>query len=62
MENNINITSKRQNPKISKGYRLKISTHNLIRKIQYELNSTQDKVISSALRAYYIQLKRNNNL
>ena len=62
MENNINSMVKKQNPKISKGYRLKISTHNLIRKIQNEMNSTQDKVISSALRAYYAQLKRNNNL
>jgi len=62
MENNINISSKRQNPKISKGYRLKESTHKMIRRIQNEMNSTQDKVISSALRVYYNQLKRNNNL
>jgi hypothetical protein len=48
--------------KVSKGYRLKESTHRMIKRIQAELNSTQDKVISSALRAYYTQLKRNNNL
>lgn len=62
MEMNNNNIVKRPNTKISKGYRLKESTHKMIRRIQNELNSTQDKVISSALRVYYSQLKRNNNL
>jgi hypothetical protein len=47
-----------QKGKISKGYRLKPSTHNLIKKIQLLFNYTQDKVISSALRMYYQQLKK----
>ncbi len=47
-----------QKRKISKGYRLKPSTHNLIKKIQLQFNYTQDKVISSALRIYYQQLKK----
>lgn len=61
MEMNNNIV-KKPNNKISKGYRLKESTHKMIKRIQNELNSTQDKVISSALRMYFNQLKRNNNL
>jgi hypothetical protein len=43
---------------VSKGYRLKPSTHNMIKKIQTQLNSTQDKVISSALRLYYSHIKK----
>ena len=48
------------NGKISKGYRLKHSTHNMIKKIQIMLSNTQDKVISSAIKSYYIQIKKNN--
>ena len=44
---------------VSKGYRLKPSTHNLIKKIQSHLSSTQDRVISSAMKLYYIQVKEN---
>lgn len=43
---------------VSKGYRLKPSTHRVVKKIQIQLNSTQDKVISSALRLYYSHLKK----
>jgi hypothetical protein len=47
--------------KISKGYRLRNSTHKLIRKLQVELNSTQDKVVSMAIRKFYKELKEINN-
>ena len=53
---------KKADLKVSKGYRLKPSTHNLVKKIQIVSNSTQDKVISRALRVYYSELRRNNNL
>jgi hypothetical protein len=43
---------------ISKGYRLKPATHNMIRRMQIKLDSTQDKVISSALKLYYLHLKK----
>jgi hypothetical protein len=57
---NTNTAVRKRSPKISKGYRLKLSTHKMIRKIQEELNSTQDKVISSAVRSYYLQIRKNN--
>jgi hypothetical protein len=44
---------------VSKGYRLKPATHSMVKKIQIQLNSTQDKVKSSALNLYYLHLKKN---
>jgi len=38
--------------KISKGYRLKPSTHRLIKKLQRSLNTTQDKIISMAIKLF----------
>ncbi len=43
---------------VSKGYRLKPSTHNMIKKIQMNLNSTQDKVIRAAIKLYSVQIKK----
>jgi len=34
---------------ISKGYRLRPSTHKLIKQVQLSLNATQDKILSMAL-------------
>lgn len=56
-----NKTIKKTNLKISKGYRLKHSTHSMIKKIQIMLNNTQDKVISSAIKSYYLQIKKTND-
>ncbi|MEO8514427.1 MAG: hypothetical protein ABI543_12775 [Ignavibacteria bacterium] len=44
---------------ISKGYRLKPSTHNMVKKIQNISNSTQDKVVRAAMKLYFIHLKSN---
>jgi hypothetical protein len=52
---------KMKNYTIPRGYRLKISTHRLIKKIQEELNSSQDKIISRAVREYYASRKNANN-
>ncbi len=49
------IGKKRQT--ITRGYRLKNSTHNLIKKLQADLNKTHDKIISSALRNFYLKKK-----
>lgn len=38
---------------IARGYRLKASTHKLIKKMQTELNLSQEKVILKAIRLYY---------
>ncbi len=38
---------------IARGYRLKASTHMLIKKMQTELNMSQEKVILKAIRLYY---------
>jgi len=45
---------------IPRGYRLKASTHKLIKKVQAELNSTQDKVIARAIKLYYGTIKSAN--
>jgi hypothetical protein len=45
---------------IPRGYRLKASTHKLIKKVQAELNSSQDKVIARAIRLYYGTIKSAN--
>ncbi|NOS85827.1 MAG: hypothetical protein HOP31_11855 [Ignavibacteria bacterium] len=42
---------------IARGYRLKASTHMLIKKIQAELNLNQDKVIRRAVKLYYNSIK-----
>jgi hypothetical protein len=42
---------------IARGYRLKPSTHRLIKKIQTELNLSQDKIISKAVKVFYKKSK-----
>ena len=49
MRHNKNITSKAT---ISKGYRLRPSTHKLIKRIQRSLNATQDRIISLAIKLF----------
>jgi hypothetical protein len=46
--------------KVPKGYRLKPSTHRLIGKIQEMMQADQDKVISSACRKFYFELKEKS--
>jgi retron-type reverse transcriptase len=50
------MNRKNKNIKISKGYRLKPSTHNLIKKIQKLIQSTQEEAIGFACRKYYKEL------
>ncbi len=52
------INRKNKAKKTSKGYRLKVSTHRLIDKIQIILNADQDTVITRACRAYYKSLNK----
>ena len=42
--------------KVSKGYRLKPETHNLVYKIQEVINGDQDEAIANACRMYYNKL------
>jgi retron-type reverse transcriptase len=51
-------TGKITNLTVSKGYRLKPSTHNMIKKIQMHLNGTQDKVIRAAMKMYSVHIKK----
>ncbi len=44
--------------KISKGYRLKPETHNLVYKIQEMINGDQDEAIANACRMYFKELTR----
>ena len=47
-----------QDPAISKGYRLKASTHKMIRKVQRILSCTQDSVIGRGVKMYYAEIKK----
>ena len=49
---------KKKSVKISKGYRLKPSTHKIIYKIQALINGDQDEAIAKACRKYYTELKK----
>lgn len=42
--------------KVSKGYRLKPETHQIINKIQEVINGDQDEAISNACRMYYNEI------
>lgn len=46
---------------VSKGYRLKPSTHNMIKKTQILVSGTQDKVIRAAMKLYMAQTKNINS-
>lgn len=52
---------KQKSEKISKGYRLKPSTHKLIDKLQVMLSADQDTVITKACKLLYKELKKNIN-
>jgi hypothetical protein len=56
------IRKNKKNIKTSKGYRLKVSTHKLIDKMQFMLEADQDKVITKACRLLYNELKKNVKL
>jgi len=56
------IAAKKKADKKSKGYRLKMSTHILIDKMQEILQCSQDEVITSACRKFYKDIKSNNIL
>ncbi len=56
----ISITMNTGKKTIPRGYRLKESTHKLIKKVQEELNSSQDKDIARAMRLFYGTIKSEN--
>jgi hypothetical protein len=49
---------KKKSVKISKGYRLKPSTHKLIYKIQELISGDQEMAVGNACRKYYRELKK----
>lgn len=51
-----------KNSTIPRGYRLKASTHVLIKKVQAELNFSQDKVISRAVKLYYNSVRASTDI
>lgn len=53
------IRKNKKKIKTSKGYRLKVSTHKLIDKMQFMLEADQDTVITKACRLLYNELKKN---
>jgi len=57
-ETGMRIAVKKKSDKTSKGYRLKITTHRLIDKMQEILQCSQDEVITSACRKYYEEIKK----
>ena len=55
---NVAKMKRMQDQTVSKGYRLKTSTHRMIRKVQNILKCTQDGVIGRAVQMYYIKIKK----
>jgi len=51
-----------KNTTIARGYRLKASTHKLIKKVQEELNLNQGKVILRAVKMYYKSIKASREI
>jgi hypothetical protein len=49
---------KKKSIKISKGYRLKPSTHKIIYKIQKLISGDQEMAVGNACRKYYSELKK----
>jgi hypothetical protein len=47
-----NIKQNKTQLKVSKGYRLRPSTHKLIKQVQRSLNATQDRIISMAVKLF----------
>ena len=54
------FTLKTKSKKISKGYRLKPETHELIKNIQKLLDTSSDSVIQKACEEYYKKIKKRN--
>lgn len=50
---------KAKSKKISKGYRLKPETHQLIKRLQILLDTSSDSVIYKACSEFYIKIKSN---
>ena len=58
---NSNTNGRQQkNPKIPKGYRLKISTHNKIKELQNLTNGSQEMIISRAIKFYSRKIQSKN--
>jgi hypothetical protein len=53
----VRINKKIKFEKISKGYRLKASTHKLIDRMQKLMNANQDTIITKACRMLYKELQ-----
>jgi len=62
MEKKMRITVKKKTDKKSKGYRLKMSTHKLIDKMQEILQCSQDEVITNACWMFYKDIKTNKKI
>ncbi|HEY3250448.1 MAG TPA: hypothetical protein VGK25_04965 [Ignavibacteria bacterium] len=56
------ISAKKDSTKRSKGYRLKISTHRLIDRMQEILQCSQDQVITTACRKFYNDIISNKKV
>ena len=50
---------KKKNDSITRGYRLRPETHRLIKQVKDYLRTSHDKILSDALKLYYIELKKS---
>lgn len=50
----------KKNSKISRGYRLKVSTHSMIKNLQQLTKQTSDIVISRSCTLYFVKLLEEN--
>jgi hypothetical protein len=58
----VRISKKIKSDKISKGYRLRTSTHRLIGKMQEIMNANQDSVITKACRMLFRDLQHTKKM
>jgi len=53
---------KKKNESIARGYRLKPETHRLIKQVKDNLRASHDKILSDALKSYYFDQKKIQNI
>lgn len=56
------LQMKSKSKKISKGYRLKPETHDLVKSLQEMFDTSTDTIISRACKLYYEQIVKKNSV
>jgi hypothetical protein len=54
------MSKKKKTESITRGYRLRPETHQLIKQAKDNLGISHDKIINDALKLYYLELKKSH--